>query len=82
MRKLTHLILASFIWNIGKQYSPRCDAAKRGVPSGAILFAKRNFIEKMNFLILPEKVQVGKDQEKAQSEKDSHSKNRGGKKTN
>ena len=31
---------------------------------------------------LYEKVQVGKDQEKAQSEKDSHSKNRGGKKTN
>ena len=29
-----------------------------------------------------EKVQVGKDQEKAQSEKDSHSKNRGGKKPN
>ena len=28
------------------------------------------------------KVQVSKDQEKAQSEKDSHSKNRGGKKTN
>ena len=28
------------------------------------------------------KVQVGKDQEKAQSEKDSNSKNRGGKKTN
>ena len=28
------------------------------------------------------KVQVGKDQEKAQSEKDSHSKTRGGKKTN
>ena len=27
-------------------------------------------------------VQVGKDQEKAQSEKDSHSKNRGGKKPN
>ena len=27
-----------------------------------------------------EKVQVGKDQEKTQSEKDSHSKNRGGKK--
>ena len=27
------------------------------------------------------KVQVGKDQEKAQSEKDPHSKNRGGKKT-
>ena len=29
-----------------------------------------------------EKVQVGKDQEKAQSERDSHSKNRGGKKPN
>ena len=28
------------------------------------------------------KVQVGKDQEKAHSEKDSHSKNRGGKKPN
>ena len=28
------------------------------------------------------KVQVGKDQAKAQSEKDSHSKNRGGKKPN
>ena len=31
---------------------------------------------------LDRKVQVGKDQEKAQSEKDSHSKNRGGKKPN
>ena len=29
-----------------------------------------------------EKVQVGKDQEKAQPERDSHSKNRGGKKPN
>ena len=38
----------------------------------------------LNVLKLPKdqekKVQVGKDQEKAQSEKDSHSKNRGGKK--
>ena len=32
-------------------------------------------------LVYFEKVQVGKDQEKAQSEKDLHSKNRGGKKT-
>ena len=30
---------------------------------------------------VPRNVQVGKDQEKAQSEKDFHSKNRGGKKT-
>ena len=34
-----------------------------------------------NFMNFNGKVQVGKDQEKAQSEKDSHSKNRGGKKT-
>ena len=32
--------------------------------------------------VMQKKVQVGKDQEKAQSEKDSHSKNRGGKNTN
>ena len=32
--------------------------------------------------IVFKKVKVGKDQEKAQSEKDSHSKNGGGKKTN
>ena len=32
--------------------------------------------------MLSKEVQVGKDQEKAQSEKDSHSKNRGRKKTN
>ena len=44
--KLTLLRLASFLWAIGKQHSPRCDAAERGVPSGAILFARRNFIEK------------------------------------
>ena len=31
---------------------------------------------------IEKKVQVGKDQEKAQSEKDSHSKNQGGKKPN
>ena len=36
--KLTHLSLASLLWDIGKQNSPRCDAAERGVPSGAILF--------------------------------------------
>ena len=35
----THISLASNLWDIGKQYSPICDAAERGVPSGAILFA-------------------------------------------
>ena len=44
--ELTHLSLASLLWDIGKQHSTRCDAAERGVPSGAILFAWRNFIEK------------------------------------
>ena len=28
-----------FMGHIGKQNSPICDAAERGVPSGAILFA-------------------------------------------
>ena len=37
-------------------------------------------LQKMRVRLGPcKKVQVGKDQEKAQSEKDSHSKNRGGK---
>ena len=36
----------------------------------------------IEYCISKKKVQVGKDQEKAQSEKDSHSKNRGGKKPN
>ena len=35
-----------------------------------------------DFMDSLKKVQVGKDLEKAQSEKDSHSKNQGGKKTN
>ena len=53
---------------------------------------ERDFIDSLNhdnqadvteaFNSTSRKVQVGKDQEKAQSEKDSHSKNRGGKKTN
>ena len=43
---LTHISMASILWDIGKQYSSRCDAAERGVPSGAILFAQRNLIEK------------------------------------
>ena len=34
------------LYNFVSVYSPRCDAAERGVPSGAILFAYRNFIEK------------------------------------
>ena len=47
-RRLTHLSLTSLLWDIGKKNSPRCDAAECGVPSGAILFANRIFIEKSN----------------------------------
>ena len=43
---LTHISLPSLLLDVGKQYSPRCDAAECGVQSGAILFAKRNFNEK------------------------------------
>ena len=43
---LTRISLTSLLWDIGKQYSPRCDAAERGVLSWAILFAQRNFLEK------------------------------------
>ena len=45
---LSHISLVSFLWDIGKQNRPRCDAAKRGVPSGAILFADMIIIEKLN----------------------------------
>ena len=36
---LTRISLASFLSDLGKQHSPRCDAAECGVPSGAMLFA-------------------------------------------
>ena len=58
-----------------------------------ILFERRMYHVRVAFLLRSRgvsvtylysygKVQVGKDQEKAQSERDSHSKNRGGKKPN
>ena len=43
--------MASLLWDIGRQYSPRCDAAERSIPSGAILFPYRNFVEKRNKII-------------------------------
>ena len=45
-------------------------------------FMARSILETGFHMVKSEKVQVGKDQEKAQSEKDSHSKNQGGKKPN
>ena len=38
-------------------------------------------VQSISLFVSTKKVQVGKDQEKAQSERDSHSKNRGGEKT-
>ena len=43
---LTHISLSSFLCDISQQNTPRCDAAKRGDPSGAILFAYMIFIKK------------------------------------
>ena len=44
---LTQLSLASFLWDIGKQYSHRCDASQWGIPSMAILLDKRIFIKNL-----------------------------------
>ena len=49
---------------------------------GATLFINSSSLKDIIIISEKKKVQVGKDQEKAQSEKDSHSKNRGGKKPN
>ena len=40
---LTHISLASFLWDIGKQCKTRSDVAKCGVWSGSPLFAYRSF---------------------------------------
>ena len=50
----------------------------QGFRLAAISDVEKTKLRRKNY----QKVQVGKDQEKAQSEKDSHSKNRGGKKPN
>ena len=46
--QLTHISLASYFGDIGKQYRPRWDAAERGVSSGSTLFAYRNFYKQWN----------------------------------
>ena len=38
---LTHISLASFLWDTGKQCTNRSDAAESGVLSGSPLFANR-----------------------------------------
>ena len=44
-------LVASFLWDIGKQYSPRYDAAEHGFPSRAFLFANRIFIKNLFWYI-------------------------------
>ena len=51
-------------------------------PNMVIFNEVMNSKDKFALFKVSKKAQVGKDQEKAQSEKDSHSKNRGGKKPN
>ena len=34
-----HVSPVSYLWDTGKQYSPRCDASECSVPSEAFLFA-------------------------------------------
>ena len=59
---ITRISLASFLWDVGKQDSPRCDTTECVVPSGAILFAKRCFIknlyDKLKSLLMPLKMKV------------------------
>ena len=47
-QSLIHISMASYFWDIGKQYRPRWDAAERSVLSGSTLFAYRNFFKKWN----------------------------------
>ena len=62
----THISIASFLLYIDKQNSPRFDAAKHGVPSGAILFAYMIFIEKwkQNEELLPMPLKMKRDSSK------------------
>ena len=45
---LTHISLASFLWDIGKQRKPRSDATERGVWSRSPLLAYKMFNQKLN----------------------------------
>ena len=57
-----------------------CDLISRFSDFALYLDTQLVYFHTFFFQIMSKKVQVGKDQEKSQSEKDSHSKNRGGKK--
>ena len=57
---------------VEKIQNGNCSIATKGILVASVVRQSGPVVQK--------KVQVGKDQEKAQSEKDSHSKNRGGKK--
>ena len=78
---ITDIILLNFgphfhFWHLKNSRCHKCHALEK------IKGALENKINYNYSNLTSKKVQVGKDQEKAQSEKDSHSKNRGGKKQN
>ena len=50
VRALTRISFPSFLWDKGKQYRPRSDAAQRGVWSGSPLFAYRMYFQNLNEL--------------------------------
>ena len=60
----------------------RWDYCTFSICTGKITTGQRRYAVANNSLFIKKKVQEGKDQEKAQLERDSHSKNRGGKKPN
>ena len=60
------------------EYQPTCLSQSNHLTQFSAILCHQRPIYKN----LSKKVQVSKDQEKAQSEKDSHSKNQGGKKPN
>ena len=52
-KELTHISIASFLLDIGKQCIPRSDATERGVCSGSPLFAYRMFYLKGELTTVP-----------------------------
>ena len=68
-------------------YEPQGHGWQENMKALRLVVSEKNFFcfshcRSMGAICCHRKVQVGKDQEKAQSERDSHSKNRGGKKPN
>ena len=74
------LYFTSLAFDIFSKWHDKCLIPKFIRPVYVVLDKVDHFSQHAD--IIKQKVQVGKDQEKAQSEKDPHSKNKGGKKPN